>query len=384
MNITLKTLTPIWTGGVETGTMDRLHETGLLGSLRWWYEALVRGLGGDACDPTLGTCKLSGENLEKYKRSLAKGKSQREALCEAKICDVCQVFGATGWRRRFRLVVESDRLMETWSGGAVNIKPPGRKRGWYLNAGQMGTFNLKIVADEKTQAQLLSLIQFIAKWGALGARPQLGYGFIEIVGLNNQPQATSTWQNIGHSQSNHALPNLGTFTFFMLDFEPQRDDWWGDVPGLGTVARDNRYRSALDSLLRQRIMPVTPALKNVLRYGQRWSSGALPHQFFGTLRAGERSRSKIALSWAYQKPDSQRWRIRGWAYPPGVSQNQQHEVQQRLQAVLGKPETWLRALNIRYRSAQVSLAPTPTFFQPVTSPEVQNFVHGASFAKVEV
>lgn len=27
VQITLKTLTPIWTGGVETGKMDRLHET---------------------------------------------------------------------------------------------------------------------------------------------------------------------------------------------------------------------------------------------------------------------------------------------------------------------------------------------------------------------
>ena len=363
MNITLKTLTPLWTGGVETGKMDRLRETGLLGSLRWWYEAIVRGLGGYACDPT------------------------SEDRCpdkDGKHCAACELFGCTGWQRRFRLVIDSGRLTETWSGGPVNIKPPGRNRGWYLNAGQMGAFNLKIVADEKTQAQMLPLIQFIARWGSLGARPQLGYGFMEIVGLNNQPQSPYNWNNIGNSQSNHSMPNLRTFTFFILDFEPQRDDWWGDIPGIGTLARDNRYRSALDSLLRHRIMPVTPALKNVLRYGQRWSSGALPHQFFGTLRGEERSRSKIALSWAYQKPDSQSWQIRGWAYPPRVSQNQQQEVQQRLQAVLGKPEMWLRALNIRYRSAQVSFAPTTTFFQPVTGTEVQNFVNGASFAKVEV
>ena len=31
----LTTLTPIWTGGVETGKMDRIHETGIIGSLRW-------------------------------------------------------------------------------------------------------------------------------------------------------------------------------------------------------------------------------------------------------------------------------------------------------------------------------------------------------------
>ncbi|MGQ9484848.1 MAG: RAMP superfamily CRISPR-associated protein, partial [Desulfosoma sp.] len=35
MEIRLQTLTPLWTGGVD-GTTDRLHETGLIGSLRWW------------------------------------------------------------------------------------------------------------------------------------------------------------------------------------------------------------------------------------------------------------------------------------------------------------------------------------------------------------
>ncbi|MCL6507327.1 MAG: type III-B CRISPR module RAMP protein Cmr1, partial [Bryobacteraceae bacterium] len=39
----LRALTPIWTGGIE-GKGDRLVPTGLLGSIRWWFEVLVRGL----------------------------------------------------------------------------------------------------------------------------------------------------------------------------------------------------------------------------------------------------------------------------------------------------------------------------------------------------
>lgn len=42
MEIRLRTLTPLWTGGVD-GTCDLLHVTGIMGSLRWWYEAIVRG-----------------------------------------------------------------------------------------------------------------------------------------------------------------------------------------------------------------------------------------------------------------------------------------------------------------------------------------------------
>ena len=57
LSIRVHTLTPLWTGGVD-GTMDRIHETGILGSLRWWYESIVRGLGGSACNPNFGRKKL--------------------------------------------------------------------------------------------------------------------------------------------------------------------------------------------------------------------------------------------------------------------------------------------------------------------------------------
>lgn len=44
LTINLKTLTPLWTGGAD-GKSDRLHATGIIGSLRWWYEVVVRELG---------------------------------------------------------------------------------------------------------------------------------------------------------------------------------------------------------------------------------------------------------------------------------------------------------------------------------------------------
>lgn len=87
----LKALTDLWTGSVtlreENGQIkektgaDRLITTGLLGSIRWWFEVLVRGLGGHACDPTDTKCE--GE----------------------KHCAVCELFGCTGWARKFRFNV---------------------------------------------------------------------------------------------------------------------------------------------------------------------------------------------------------------------------------------------------------------------------------------
>ncbi len=53
--ISLRTLTPIWTGGIG-GEAHRLRATGIIGSLCWWYEAIVRGLGGQVCDPAEHSC----------------------------------------------------------------------------------------------------------------------------------------------------------------------------------------------------------------------------------------------------------------------------------------------------------------------------------------
>ena len=72
---------PIWTGDAERKSRE-LRETGIIGSLRWWDEALIRGLGGSACDPTNTKCE---------------GKNH---------CDACELFGCTGWARKFRLEVE--------------------------------------------------------------------------------------------------------------------------------------------------------------------------------------------------------------------------------------------------------------------------------------
>jgi len=75
-----KALTSLWTGDID-GKPDRLITTGLLGSIRWWFEVLVRGLGGGACDPIQHDC------------------------VDRDHCVVCELFGCTGWARKFRFDV---------------------------------------------------------------------------------------------------------------------------------------------------------------------------------------------------------------------------------------------------------------------------------------
>ncbi|MBW2137903.1 MAG: type III-B CRISPR module RAMP protein Cmr1 [Deltaproteobacteria bacterium] len=289
----IRTLTPLWTGGVDR-TCDRLHETGIIGSLRWWYEAIVRGLGGEACDPSQGTCGF-----------------------DAGLCDVCQLFGATGWRRRFRLEIVDDQTTPIWqpTDQMLNVRPPGRTRGWYLPPGGMGRLTLKFIGDPKVLSLMAALLLFLEKRGNLGAKPQLGYGVFAIENRdealkwarrNNDAESGREWRVHGGKEPDKDLPDLRRFGFFKYQFETTKPGWWTQVPGL------NRVSTQVQPIVSQyKIVPVSPALKNEWRFN-RWNrKWGNDREIFGTLRP-DRIRSKVAVSWAYR--DNGKWEVRGWVW----------------------------------------------------------------------
>lgn len=324
MEIRLRTLTPLWTGGVD-GTCDRLHETGIIGSLRWWYEAIVRGLGGSACDPTSHTCTFDKERHTKAKRQ---GKSERDSLYDAGLCDVCQVFGTTGWKRRFHMKVVDDRTRFAWdSPDTLNVRPPDRNRGWYLLPGRVGTFNLQVSGDAQTLRILASLLLFLERWGNLGAKPQLGYG---VFALSNRDQVKAyakhqEWEVMGTEgpSAKPELPDLRRFGFIRYRFQPRSANWWTKVPGMERLLGSRNMASALQRVAKGAgesppAVPLTPSLKNEWRF-HRWKGSRDDEmRMFGTLRwkqqgdEGVSLRSKIGLSWAYPSNDS--WEVRGWAW----------------------------------------------------------------------
>ena len=133
-SVKIKALTPIWTGDAKRKNTE-LRETGIIGSLRWWYEALIRGLGGSACDPTDSKCE---------------GKNH---------CDACELFGCTGWSRKFRLEVKKEKD----------------------NIITLRFIELRDVEDVEW-ALLNKTLQIIAKYGAFGGRmAESKYGLINIV-----------------------------------------------------------------------------------------------------------------------------------------------------------------------------------------------------------
>ncbi|MCX7895997.1 MAG: type III-B CRISPR module RAMP protein Cmr1, partial [Thermoanaerobaculum sp.] len=142
---TLRALTAIWTGDAK-GKGDHLVPTGLMGSLRWWFEVLVRGLGGQACDPT-----------SKDVRCPAPGKQPTDP---GHHCVVCELFGCTGWARKFRLMVLDE-------GGQVLQDQ--------IKAGQV--FKLRFIPLRRIREEewcLLDLtLRLIADYGAIGGKTVL-------------------------------------------------------------------------------------------------------------------------------------------------------------------------------------------------------------------
>ena len=149
----LQALTDLWTGSVtleeknghikEKTEPDRLITTGLLGSIRWWFEVLVRGLGGSACDPTDTKCE------------------------DRNHCVVCELFGCTGWARKFRFEVldKNGNIREARNNAETKISPQIKKDEEF----SLRFTPLRPIRDEEW-ALLDATLRLIAEYGAIGGK----------------------------------------------------------------------------------------------------------------------------------------------------------------------------------------------------------------------
>lgn len=169
----IQALTDIWTGDANTAQSkqaNRLIPTGLLGSIRWWFEVLVRGLGGAPCDPS----------------------SNQKACLNEQHCVVCELFGCTGWARKFRFDVRDAQ-------GQLITSKLTRGTTFYLRFTQLRT----VKAEEWALLELT--LRLIADFGALGGKTVLkpssqnnkaqhaDFGLVKLV---SAPTATHTQQQL--------------------------------------------------------------------------------------------------------------------------------------------------------------------------------------------
>ncbi|MGA9351875.1 MAG: type III-B CRISPR module RAMP protein Cmr1 [Anaerolineae bacterium] len=317
MEIELRTLTPLWTGGVDQ-TCDRVHETGLIGSLRWWYEAILRGFDGWACDPTEHGCP-----------------NKTGAVCAA-----CRLFGTTGRSRQFRLRVTGEQQPSP-EFREIRIDPR-QKRGWRLGAGVLSD-ELTITVlpmrptDQHELNALAFLVYFVACWAALGARTQMGYGVIGLDTIALAGKALSA-QEITDSLSlielaarehpapgpvAEKLPDIRDFFFARLNLTGTFDEkavWWARQ-----LAEKREYVEAKQ----QGFVPSAPAVRYEMRSWLRDPAFVpearrlddLRHDLMGTIRGSaglEAPRgSKLFASHLYRAEDG--WEFRVWGWVPNLS-----------------------------------------------------------------
>jgi CRISPR-associated protein Cmr1 len=310
MKMTLKTVTPLWTGGTEMN-MDRIHETGIIGSLRWWYAAIVRGLGGDGCTTIdSGNCQFDKKTYDTWEK---KGLERTELLRKSGLCPVCQLFGATGWQRRFRLHCIPRDGQPLGPKELLNIRPHNRHRGWYLPPGWVGTLEMHILGDSDSLEKLSDLLLFLERWGGIGAKQSLGYGRFKIEQPSLTPHGKLTQRGDAKQTSHTLLPSLQDMLFYHIQFQPKTATWWREIDGISQVPR--QHWDYLHKLARCGMVPMSPVVKNVWRFGQSWASSSVQDWLFGKIERQARWQSRIALGWATQTTDKL-WELRGWAWLP--------------------------------------------------------------------
>ena len=182
MLIRIRTLTPIWTGDIN-GKCTKLRETSIIGSLRWWFEAIVRGLGGYACDSVGELTKKCELDYKKYKA----GKDPKEL-----ICPVCYIFGTTNWARRFRLEISEESYEKTKMSLATNKLncKYSKDVSWWIKktvglpclvlSGDNIVFKI-ISSDRNINNILYIILKTIEKIGALGSHNSYGFGTIKVL-----------------------------------------------------------------------------------------------------------------------------------------------------------------------------------------------------------
>jgi CRISPR-associated protein Cmr1 len=155
MIIKFRPLTEIWTG--VDSRQNSLRLTGLLGSIRWWSEALVRSFGVYVCNPQIHAC----ENYETR-------------------CVICRLFGNAGAKdNRDRSIAESAKFaLRCWNESAAHPGQPDRTQVRTAVLGPIGKNDPAVCLeflflrqpDPHEELLLAKTLDIIGCYGSIGGR----------------------------------------------------------------------------------------------------------------------------------------------------------------------------------------------------------------------
>jgi len=280
--IQIKTLTPLWTGDID-GKCSRIKETGVIGSLRWWYEELMKASGEDICNPTADN---SEERCDKE---------------NGDICQVCRLFGCTGQKKKFGLRISGDFTDSTFVKYHYPNRP-NKESNWYLKPGKLSTnhsiFELwDIFENYDNIGLIISLFGFLSENAGIGAKTQFGYGIIEPTVIDYELELLK--RRLGEIKENKKI------FFLKLNFdisETAMSEIFDETRNWG-VCKSNGY------------LPTSPYFRYLLRESLREKSDinkSQRHNLMGKLNS---TNSNLKVSHIYKnKKDS--WEMRVWGNVP--------------------------------------------------------------------
>jgi len=344
VEVRLRCLTPLWLGDVDRDS-GAMKESGLVGSLRFWMEGTLRAMGLKVCNPT------SGEPRERCPRPGPQGKPE--------YCAACEVFGATGKARAFRLELDglaavpvffhlshaveatsADRLWKIFGGretGGEKTRSPAGASEFRFGVQALWSdepFLVSIRArpgkEDDVYRKLERALCYAASYGGLGAKTQYGFGQVRVASLTVGRRERDLEQLAAEGQE--ALQRAGggavsagrEFTlhpdrFFSLLFElpktltglpdgvsigtPPPDFDWRYIP----CAYDIRYKcSTFNPKTRTgEDRGLRPEVKR--RYGAQEA-----RQVFGFMEHGEGQASRVHVSHLYRRQTGGPYYLKVW------------------------------------------------------------------------
>lgn len=328
------------------------RETGILGSLRWWYEGILRGFGGHACDPTEHVCLF---DVKRYAEGRQRGLTGAALLAAAGLCPACQFFGATGWQRRFRLLVDglaphplffitteamyqatSFWLWRTFGGTDTGGERRGSRTNPDLSFGVQALWGQQATlcfipfdpADTGVMDRLNFLMATISRYGGLGAKTQNGFGQIELL-QPLEPASVARGKELILQDAQKSLdchdadPSAFRLnTFFSRHYRIDQLNPYSDGSRLigepygryrdhyVPCAFDIRYKSSLRN-------PDTGEGENIgLRpaFREQWGR-EIGNELFGA-SGNQRSASRIHVSHLYRLQPGSPWELKIWGHLP--------------------------------------------------------------------
>ncbi len=227
IKIFFKTITPLWTGDAW-GENNTIRPSGLIGSLRFWFEVICF-FSGITNKTNYENGKLKDELKEKVNNKKVSDFFVKngndfsgidKTLAEMGISLPSRIFGCTGWKgwikikeieniqeaKNYTFLIGKLEFEELKYGKEYFNKKTNKKDkkeiipAWYFNKGFQGKFELIFELEEEILKPIFfPLLTFMEKYGFWGGKWNIGYGRLKVekVKLKNNSyfEEINNWRN---------------------------------------------------------------------------------------------------------------------------------------------------------------------------------------------